>query len=206
MQIEMIKVGDIKPYEKNARKHQKEDVKAIEESIREFGFLDPIGIWGEDNIIVEGHGRLQAAKNLGMETVPVIRLDELTDEQRRAYALAHNKTAELSEWDLGLLDGELNDIFDIDMAQFGFELDGEEEPAENEEENNGGLTDAYLSLGTYVKSFYSVMYSPSCVKVSALGDGSKGVRHERIHHRVDWAHCTPMILNERWKKQGGASK
>lgn len=68
------------------------------------------------------------------------------------------------------------------------------------QQNAGGLTEAYLDLGTYVKSFYSVMYSPSCVKVSALGDGSKGVRHERIHHRVDWAHCTPMILSEKHKK------
>lgn len=69
------------------------------------------------------------------------------------------------------------------------------------QQNEGGLTDAYLSLGTYVKSFYSVMYCPSCVKISALGDGSKGVRHERIHHRVDWTHCTPMIINEKWKKE-----
>ena len=68
------------------------------------------------------------------------------------------------------------------------------------QQNEGGLTDAYLSLGTYVKSFYSVMFCPSCVKISALGDGSKGVRHERIHHRVDWTHCTPMIINEKWKK------
>ena len=68
------------------------------------------------------------------------------------------------------------------------------------QQNEGGLTDAYLSLGTYVKSFYSVMFCPSCVKISALGDGSKGVRHERIHHRVDWTHCTPMIISEKWKK------
>lgn len=67
--------------------------------------------------------------------------------------------------------------------------------------NAGGLTDAYLDLGTYVKTFYSIMYSPSCVKVSTLGDGSKGERHERIHHHVDWAHCTPMIISEKWKKE-----
>lgn len=66
--------------------------------------------------------------------------------------------------------------------------------------NAGGLTDAYLDLGTYVKSFYSILYSPSCVKISTLGDGSTGTRHERIHHHVDWVHCTPMIINEKWKK------
>lgn len=66
--------------------------------------------------------------------------------------------------------------------------------------NEGGLTEAYLALGTYVKTFYSILFSPSCVKVSTLGDGSTGTRHERIHHHVDWAHCTPMIISEKWKK------
>ena len=83
---------------KNARKHADADVSTIVKSIEEFGFDDPIGIWGENNTIVEGHGRLIAAKKLGMKQVPVIRLDHLTDEQRRAYALAHNKTAEMSDW------------------------------------------------------------------------------------------------------------
>lgn len=69
------------------------------------------------------------------------------------------------------------------------------------QKNQGGLTDAYLSLGTYVKTFYSVMYSPSCVKVSILGDGSKGERHERIHHAVEWGKCTPCIISERYKKR-----
>lgn len=68
------------------------------------------------------------------------------------------------------------------------------------QQNKGGLTDAYLSLGTYVKTFYSVMYSPSCVKVSVLGDGSKGVRHERIHHKVNWGSCVPQIISEKYKK------
>lgn len=122
MQIEDIDVKDLKPYENNARKHQDEDVAAIMASIKEFGFKDPIGVWSDDNIVVEGHGRLLAAKKLGMKTVPCVRLDDLTDEQRRAYALAHNKTAELSIWDDDLLDIELGDITDIDMSQFGFDL------------------------------------------------------------------------------------
>lgn len=72
-------------------------------------------------MIVEGHGRLMAAKKLGMETVPVIHLDHLSDEQRRAYALAHNRTAELSEWDEVVRDLELKSIEDIDMSLFGFD-------------------------------------------------------------------------------------
>ena len=137
LKIEYLPVGSLKPYERNARKHADADVQTIVASIREFGFDDPIGVWGKDNLIVEGHGRLIAAKQLGMETVPVIHLDHLTDEQRRAYALAHNKTAEMSEWDFDLLGGELDDIFDIDMEQFGFQLgtDDEEEAEDGEEEN-----------------------------------------------------------------------
>lgn len=122
LKIEYLPVDSLKPYDKNARKHQDTDVQTIVSSIKEFGFDDPIGVWGKDNLIVEGHGRLLAAKKLGMDTVPVIRLDHLTDEQRRAYALAHNKTAEMSEWDFDILDGELGDIFDIDMSEFGFEV------------------------------------------------------------------------------------
>ena len=99
-------------------------------SIRTFGFNDPIGTW--KNIIVEGHGRLIAAKRLGITEVPIIRLEHLTDEQRKAYALAHNKTAELSRWDFEMLDTELEDITNIDMSAFGFELK-EELPEEGEE-------------------------------------------------------------------------
>lgn len=130
LKIEYLPVGDLKPYSRNARKHKDEDVGAIVASIKEFGFDDPIGIWSDKNIIVEGHGRLMAAKKLGMKEVPCIRLDHLTDEQRRAYALAHNKTAELSDWDLEALDFELGDIFDIDMEAFGFTLDDEEDERE----------------------------------------------------------------------------
>ena len=129
LKIEYLPVTALKPYERNARKHRDFDVDKIVESIRVFGFDDPIGIWSDQNIIVEGHGRLLAAKKLGMETVPCIRLDHLTDEQRRAYALAHNKTAENSEWDLDILPDELESIVDIDMSQFGFDLP-EDEPDE----------------------------------------------------------------------------
>lgn len=126
LKIEYLPVKALKPYEKNARKHADADVSAIISSIKEFGFDDPIGIWGDDNIIVEGHGRLIAAKRLGMTEVPVIRLDHLSDEQRRAYALAHNKTAELSEWEVDILENELEAIADIDMEQFGFEISKEQ--------------------------------------------------------------------------------
>lgn len=127
LKIEYMALDKLKPYEKNARKHQEADLSTIKASITEFGMSDPIGVWGKDNIIVEGHGRYLACKELGIEQVPVIHLDHLTDEQRRAYALAHNKTAEMSEWDFDLLGDELKDIFDIDMSDFGFDLSEDEE-------------------------------------------------------------------------------
>jgi hypothetical protein len=133
LKIEYLKLDDLTPYEHNARKHQAADIEAIEKSIEEFGMCDPIGIWGKKNIIVEGHGRLLALRELGYTEVPCIRLDHLTDEQRRGYALAHNKTAELSEWDFDRLEDELKGIT-MDMSQFGFDVDFGEEPSISEDE------------------------------------------------------------------------
>lgn len=106
LKIEYLPLDALTPYEGNARKHAPEDIEQIKESILADGFNDPIGIW-KGNIIIEGHGRLLAAKELGMETVPVIRLDHLTDTQRRDYAIRHNRTAELSGWDFGKLEEEV---------------------------------------------------------------------------------------------------
>ena len=150
LKIEYLPVDSLKPYSKNARRHSEKDIQAICNSIEEFGFSDPIGIWSDKNIIVEGHGRLLAAKRLGMDSVPCIRLDHLTDEQRKAYALAHNKTAELSKWFDELLQSELADIEDIDMELFGFDLDAvtekEEEPGEVPFTEELMLTHNYIVL------------------------------------------------------------
>ena len=138
LKIEYLDINDLKPYGRNAKKHPKEQVQRIVNSIKEFGMCDPIGIWGKDNLIVEGHGRLIALKELGYTEVPVIRLDHLTEEQRKAYTLAHNKTNE-SEWDLELLLDELSDITEFDMSDFGFELEEEsEEPKEIVEDDFDG--------------------------------------------------------------------
>lgn len=136
LKIEYLKTSELTPYERNARKHADADLETIIASIEKFGFDDPIGIWSEKNIIVEGHGRLIAAKRLGMKEVPCIRLDHLTDEERKAYALAHNKTAEMSEWDFDLLDAELRELggAGFDMEAFGFEAgDTEDMDAEEDE-------------------------------------------------------------------------
>ena len=120
LKVEYIPINDIKPYENNAKIHTEEQIEQIKKSIQEFGMNDPIGIW-KDNIIIEGHGRLMACKELGMEEVPVIRLDDLTDDQRKAYTLIHNQTTMNTGFDLDILNEELQSI-ELDMSDFGFEI------------------------------------------------------------------------------------
>ena len=124
MEIIYLKLDEIHPYEKNPRKNEAA-VEPVAASIKEFGFKVPI-IIDKDNIIVAGHTRYKAAKKLGMEEVPCIKADDLTEEQIKAFRLADNKVAEAAEWDFQLLGEELEGLT-IDMEQFGFELVGEEQ-------------------------------------------------------------------------------
>lgn len=133
--IIMMPIKAVKPYENNPRIN-KDAVAKVAASLEEFGFRQPIVV-DKDNVIIVGHTRLLAAKRLKMTEVPVLIADDMTEEQAKAYRLADNKTAEFSEWDIEKLDIELNDIYDIDMEQFGFELEmDEEEPIENEIEED----------------------------------------------------------------------
>lgn len=122
MEIVNRKVKELIPYEKNPRKND-EAVKYVKASIEQFGFKVPIVI-DANNIIVAGHTRLKAAKELGMKEVPCIVADDLTEEQIKAFRLADNKTAEAAEWDFELLNTELLDLeANFDMADFGFEIE-----------------------------------------------------------------------------------
>lgn len=124
LKLEYVDIDSIKPYKNNAKIHTPEQIKQIKKSIEQFGMDDPIGIWKDE--IVEGHGRLIACKELGYAEVPIVRLDHLTDEERKAYTLAHNKLTMNTDFDMDILGNELNDIIDIDMSDFGFDLDIEE--------------------------------------------------------------------------------
>lgn len=119
LKIEYLPISEIKTYENNAKIHTAEQIEQIKKSIQQFGMNDPIAVW-EDNVIIEGHGRLIACAELGFNEIPVIRLDSLTDEQRRAYALAHNKLTMNTDFDLQILSLEIENIVDIDMSDFGF--------------------------------------------------------------------------------------
>ena len=119
-------IKELKPYKKNAKKHPKEQVERIANSIKEFGFTQPV-IIDSNNCVVAGHGRILGAKKVGLKTVPTVMLDELTEEQIKAYRLVDNKLNE-SEWDFSLLDEELENLTeDIDMELFGFEMDEQQE-------------------------------------------------------------------------------
>lgn len=121
LKIEYVDIKSIKMYSNNAKLHPKEQIQQIKNSILEFGFNDPIAVW-KDNEIIEGHGRLLAAQQLGYKELPIIRLDDLSDEQRKAYCLAHNKLTMNSDFDLDVLSAELDSITNIDMSDFGFDL------------------------------------------------------------------------------------
>lgn len=120
LKVEYIPIDDLTPYENNAKIHTTEQIEQIKQSIKEFGMNDPVGIWGKENLIVEGHGRLMACRELGMSEIPVIRLDELTDDQRRAYTLVHNQTTMNTGFDANILGAELGEIT-IDLSEYGFE-------------------------------------------------------------------------------------
>lgn len=123
MQIIDKPVNEIIPYDKNPRNNDAA-VDPTAASIKEFGFKIPI-VLDSNGVIVAGHTRLRAAKKIGLKTVPCVIADDLTDEQVKAFRLADNKTAEFAEWDFDLLNDEIKDISDIDMSEFGFEMDPE---------------------------------------------------------------------------------
>lgn len=134
LQIEYISVDDLKPYERNNKKHEDFDIGEIAKSIEKYGMNDPIGIW-KDNIIIEGHGRALACKHLGIDEVPCVRLDHLTDKERREYAILHNKTAELAKYDFANLELELPDL---DFS--GFDIDFETKSSEKTEPEENALS------------------------------------------------------------------
>ena len=137
MEIVKVKIEDIFEYEHNAKLHPKEQIEQIKNSIREFGNNDPIAI-DENNIIIEGHGRYEALKELGYNEVEVIILNNLTEEQKNAYRIVHNQLTMNTDWDMEMLKQELNNI-NLDMTSLGIDqkiLDEVEEDFTEVKEDN----------------------------------------------------------------------
>lgn len=139
MEITKIKLSDIKPYEGNAKLHPEEQIAQIKESIREFGNNDPIAV-DENNIIIEGHGRYIALKELGYEEAECIILRGMTEDQKNAYRLVHNKLTMNSGFDIEILEKELENI-SIDMGKYDFDLSGFEPEAEQDDFDVDGELD-----------------------------------------------------------------
>ena len=142
LKIEHVSVDELIPYAKNARTHSETQVAQIAASMTEFGFVNPI-LLGEDNIIIAGHGRLMAAKLLGMKNVPTIRLNHLNEAQRRALVIADNKIAENAGWDESLLREELSALEDLDfnIDLLGFNAEELDNLFLDDANASGGLTD-----------------------------------------------------------------
>ena len=134
MKIEWLEPEKLRAYENNPRRNE-EAIAPVARSIHEFGFRNPILIDASGTIIA-GHTRLEAAKQLGLKTVPVIRIEDLTEDQVRAFRLVDNKVAEIAEWDPWALSLELETI-DMDLSAFDFDLDIED-PLRPEKSTGGG--------------------------------------------------------------------
>ena len=143
LKVEQRPLSAIKPYAKNPRRNDAA-VEKVAASIREFGWAQPIVVDG-DGVIIIGHTRLKAAKKLGLKTAPVLVRADLSPEQVAALRLADNKTAEFAEWDMPLLNAELDSLLDteLDMKQFGFE-DAEFQPFDDVEESREMQTQEFV--------------------------------------------------------------
>lgn len=145
-------LDEIKPYERNARNNDNA-VDSVANSVKQFNFNVPITV-DKNGVIVSGHTRYKAAKKLGLERVPVIVLDDLTDDEIKAYRLADNKTGELANWDLVQLDEELESILNIDMEDYGFDLDefdmeDEDYSISSDEDNHTTNTTKHVKMCGY---------------------------------------------------------
>lgn len=123
-EVQEVDVSKLIPYERNAKQHSDEQVEKICNSIREFGFISPCLIDRDYNVIA-GHGRIMAAKKIGMGTVPCLFVEGLTETQRKAYILADNRLTELGEWDMDIVNAELQELelADFDISLTGFDYD-----------------------------------------------------------------------------------
>ncbi len=169
MKVENRKLDEIAPYKKNAKKHDKTQINNVAESIRQYGFVQPIVV-DKDGVIVIGHCRYEAAKALGMKDVPCVCVDDLTEEQVKALRIVDNKSNE-SPWDFDILPDELAGIdlsgFDFD---FGFSMDEEEYIEEKAEEAEELPTDKLPESRIFVFSVSAFGTKSECFVQAKLSE------------------------------------
>ena len=200
MQVEQISIETLIPYVNNARTHSDAQVAQIAASIKEFGFNNPVLI-ADDNSIIAGHGRVMAARKLGKDTVPAVRLSHLTEMQRKAYILADNKLALNADWDNSLLAIELADLkdlgFDTDLTGFSADEIATLMPVEltegltDEDEVPEAPVDPVTKLGdVWVLGKHRLMCGDS-TSVDAVDALMAGVKADLVHtdppYNVDYS-------------------
>lgn len=164
MIIEKLKISELKIDPDNAKLHPKYQVQQLVDSIKQFGFCDPIGIW-KDNTVVEGHGRLIALKQLGYDEVDCIRLDHLSDDERKAYALAHNSINLSSGFDAEILNKVLSELAGkIDMDLFGLSLNTDETTTVVEDEYEATEITVRVKKGELWELGKHLLYCGDCTK------------------------------------------
>lgn len=156
MEVIDVEINKLVPYESNPRQISADAISAVANSIKEFGFKQPLVV-DDNNTIIVGHTRLLAAKKLKLKTVPVVVAKDLTPEQARAYRLADNKTGELTDWQFEELENELAGIETIDMSELGFEdAEYKDDDADlgnyEEPESNDPLVECPECHATFLKS------------------------------------------------------
>ena len=158
LKIEKININDIVEYKNNAKKHPKEQISQIKESIIEFGYNDPIAI-DENNMIIEGHGRYLALKQLDYKEIEVIKLTDLTEVQKRAYIIAHNRISLNTGMDFKNLYEELEQFIKEDLIKYGFVVD------EDETTNESVIEKDIVINEEKVKTEKSKLLCPCCNKI-----------------------------------------
>ena len=121
--IEQIEIGKLTPYVNNSKIHTQAQIRHIANSIREFGFNDPLAVAGAENVVLEGNGRIEAANLLGMTVLPCVRLDHLSEAEQKAYVIAHNALNLETGFDESILMQELQELRQFDFHDFGIETE-----------------------------------------------------------------------------------
>ena len=162
--VQEVTLEKLVPYVNNAKIHSEEQVTMIASSIREFGFLSPVLIDRDFNIIA-GHGRVMAAKKLEMESVPCVFVEGLTEAQRKAYILADNRLGELADWNMDLVNMELEalDDMDFDVSLTGFEMPEKLEPVGDSDDTEGDFDDIEK-----LESHYGVPYQGNKSRIADI--------------------------------------
>lgn len=180
LKIEYVNINDLKLYEKNAKKHPSWQIGQIAASIEQFGMDDPIAVWTNktgDLEIIEGHGRLLACEQLGIQEIPIVRLDHLSDKARRAYTHIHNQLTMNTGFNFEILDAEIEELSQsFSMVDFGFpdiealDFDDMFIPANRDEEKNdisnsqkdSHIVDSYSDITSSDKNKRQIIVCPEC--------------------------------------------